>query len=293
MLEQEMLKIRGLHSSEAPQVIIFAVSCAVSTGLRAKLRLAWTDFTIKYWDITHLDELVKSQPDILSEFFQLRQKPPPARCSYELYASKVRFFPDAREYRFQVERRLRNASAEVVTQDFHCLWCNRFRNNPELAEALYSQNSLRWRDICLQAWDSHGPLDVTLINSLGGRIDHTIHFRNGRHERFIYPGETRSFFYSYKVSSTLFGPYQERHMHLPVQVVRMEVVLPSALSPVCWGYMRSPNFAKQPIIPAVRSEPVSEGLSSFVWHSDSLVDGFTYGLEWQGNHQDLSAPEKR
>lgn len=185
-------------------------------------------------------------------------------------------------YQLTQRRHLVNLSMEPITQYLIRISVDRYPDNPELSNQLYSENPLTWDEIGLRAWhgrERDNPMNWTVHHDRDAFKEVWLHF-SGEHGHFpLYPGESCWIEYEYTINEVHWGHWFARAVRLPTRRLSVCLDFPAELAPSVWGRHTSMTAQATPFATAIRR--VDDGdRQIFSWFCENPPLQARYRLEW-------------
>jgi peptide deformylase len=190
---------------------------------------------------------------------------------------------DGSTYRLTQRRRLANGGPEPVSRYLIRISVDRYPDDPERSNQLYSAKPLTWDELNLRAW--HG-------ERRGERMRWAVHhdrdafkevwllFANDRGHYPLYPGESCWIEYEYEVSDEHWGYWFQRAVRLPTRRLSVRLDFPAELDPAVWGLHTSMTADALPFATAIGRSLVDGTRQVFSWATDDPPLHARYRMEW-------------
>jgi peptide deformylase len=193
----------------------------------------------------------------------------------------ARLFYDGTHYRATQRRRLLNDGAEPVTGYPIRISVDRHPGSPDRSNQLYRKTPLTWDELELVA--THAGRD-----RMGWRVQHDrdafkevwLLFENDDGRFPLYPGDSTTIEYSYRVSDAKWGHWFQRAVRLPTHRLTVELDFPRDLDPAVWGTETTMTAAALPLRTAIQSSP-SGDRATYAWSTADPPLHARYRLEWK------------
>jgi peptide deformylase len=188
---------------------------------------------------------------------------------------------DGSHYWATQRRQLFNGGDEPVTGYLIRISVDRYPGSPERSNHLYRKDPLTWEELRLTA--THAGRDP-----MGWRVQHDrdafkevwLLFENDDGRFPLYPGESTTIEYSYRVSDTKWGHWFQRAVRLPTHRLTVELDFPLRLEPAVWGTETTMTAAALPLRTAIRSSADGDRMT-YAWSTEDPPLHARYRLEWK------------
>lgn len=189
---------------------------------------------------------------------------------------------DTGTYRLVQRRRLINGGAEPISRYLIRISVDRYPDDPERSNDLYSDHPLTWDEIHLRAWQGENraePMEWRVHHDREAFKEVWLIFANDVGRFPLYPGESCWIEYEYTVADEHWGHWFQRAVRLPTRRLSVRLDFPSELEPVVWGLHTSMTAESMPFATAINRSCVN-GRQMFSWSTHDPPLHGRYRLEW-------------
>jgi peptide deformylase len=189
---------------------------------------------------------------------------------------------DRGTYRLTQRRRLVNGGSEPISRYLIRISVDRYPDDPERSNDLYSAHPLTWEEINLRAWHGEGraePMDWRVHHDREAFKEVWLVFANDAGRFPLYPGESCWIEYQYTVADEHWGYWFQRAIRLPTRRLSVRLDFPADLEPVVWGLYTSMTAESMPFPTAIEHSTI-DGREVFSWATHDPPLHSRYRLEW-------------
>ncbi|MGH9210713.1 MAG: peptide deformylase [Acidimicrobiales bacterium] len=189
---------------------------------------------------------------------------------------------DRGTYRLTQRRRLVNGGAEPISRYLIRISVDRYPDDPERSNDLYSAHPLAWEEIKLRAWHGEGrvePMEWRVHHDREAFKEVWLIFANDSGRFPLYPGESCWIEYEYTVADEHWGYWFQRAIRLPTRRLSVRLDFPADLEPVVWGLYTSMTAESMPFPTAIERTSL-DGRAVFSWATHDPPLHGRYRLEW-------------
>lgn len=187
---------------------------------------------------------------------------------------------DGGVYHLRMRRLLRNDGTEPVTRYLARIAVDRYPSDPERSNELYRRDPLTWDELGLRASCGDEPMTWTVKHDRDAFKEVWLQFQNGGSRFPLYPGQQAEIVYSYRVSSSKWGPWFQRAVRLPTRRLSVRLSFPQDSEPSLWGTETSLTADVTPLrTPPQRTQ--TQGRTVFTWATTDPPLHARYRLEWR------------
>jgi peptide deformylase len=189
---------------------------------------------------------------------------------------------DGHTYRLTQRRRLVNGGTEPVTRYLIRISVDRYPDDPERSNRLYSVNPLTWQEIDLHAWHGQNRAETmhwTAHHDRAAFKEVWLLFAGDTGHFPLYPGESTWIEYEYTVGGEHWGNWFQRAVRLPTHTLSVCLDFPAELNAAVWGLHTSMTAQASPFrSPIIRHDNGDRHI--FSWSCDDPRLHGRYRLEW-------------
>jgi peptide deformylase len=189
---------------------------------------------------------------------------------------------DGDTYRLVQRRRLVNGGDQPISRYLIRISVDRYPDDPDRSNELYSVHPLTWDELRLRAWHGEGRRESmfwTVHHDREAFKEVWLQFANGLGRFPLYPGESCWIEYEYTVEDEHWGNWFQRAVRLPTRNLSMRLEFPAELEPVVWGLHTSMTAESMPFPTAIHRAQTS-GRQIFSWATQDPPLHGRYRLEW-------------
>jgi hypothetical protein len=135
-------------------------------------------------------------------------------------------------YMAKFEKRYRNDTPDPWTDVPARIIVNAFPDDLAGSRAYYHAHPFNVEDIEFHAESEGQELEWKVVHDHDASKEVMLRFENG-----LSPGETRDISYTFRISSSIWGPYLERHVRIPTELVGCELDFPESAVSSVWAVM--------------------------------------------------------
>lgn len=188
---------------------------------------------------------------------------------------------DGSHYHPHQRRRLYNASRDPITRYLIRISVDRYPGDPRRSNQLYRQHPLTWEELDLHALhEGKHPMRWTVQHDRDAFKELWLLFENEDGRFPLYPGETTSIEYRYRVGHEKWGSWFQRAVRLPTRRLSVRLVFPSHLEPMVWGMETTMTADALPFRSAIERHQEGEN-DVFTWSTDDPPIHARFRLEWK------------
>lgn len=188
-------------------------------------------------------------------------------------------------YRCTVRRLIYNAGAEPVARWLARVAVDRFPQDPERSNVHHRTRPLSVSDmelyaVCHPEGGGPEPMRWRVKHDRDALKEIWLLFENDAGSFPLYPGQRTVIEYGYSVSDSLWGPYFQRAIRLPTQLLQVRLDLPARLDPKVWGVETSLSTGEAPLrTPVMRR--LDGDRAVFEWETEAPPVHSRYRFQWR------------
>jgi peptide deformylase len=189
---------------------------------------------------------------------------------------------DGSTYRLTQRRLLLNGGPAPVSRYLIRISVDRYPDDPERSNQLYSTKPLTWDELNLRAWhgkDRRERLRWSVHHDRDAIKEVWLLFANDLGRFPLYPGERCWIEYEYEVRDEHWGYWFQRAVRLPTRRLSVRLDFPAALDPVVWGLHTSMTADALPFATAI-DRRLTGDRTVFSWGTDDPTLHARYRMEW-------------
>jgi transcriptional regulator with XRE-family HTH domain len=186
---------------------------------------------------------------------------------------------DSGVYKVRMRKRLVNRGRAPVSRFFMRIAVDRFPDDPVRSYEHYRRNPLTLEELQVEARCDGHPMALEVKLDRDAAKELWMLFQNERAQFPLYPGQTASLEYAYRIGDDKWGQWFQRAVRLPTASLGVELDFPTSLSPMVWGSQTSQVMGRLPLRrPMRRSE--GAGRTVFDWTTEQPTLQSRYRFEW-------------
>jgi transcriptional regulator with XRE-family HTH domain len=186
---------------------------------------------------------------------------------------------DAGVYAVRMRKRVVNRGSSPVCRFFMRIAVDRFPEDPVRSYEHYQRTPLTLDDLEVEARCDGQPMALEVKHDRNAAKELWMLFHNERVQFPLYPGQSASLEYAYRVAEDKWGQWFQRAVRLPTAILRVELDFPTSLSPMVWGSQTSPMMGRLPLRTAMRRNEEA-GRTVFEWATEQPTLQSRYRFEW-------------
>jgi transcriptional regulator with XRE-family HTH domain len=186
---------------------------------------------------------------------------------------------DAGVYAVRMRKRVVNRGSSPVCRFFMRIAVDRFPEDPVRSYEHYQRTPLTLDELEVEARCDGQPMALEVKHDRNAAKELWMLFHNERVQFPLYPGQSASLEYAYRVGDDKWGHWFQRAVRLPTAILRVELDFPTSVSPTVWGSQTSPVMGR---LPLRRPMHCSEGAGRtvFEWTTEQPTLQSRYRFEW-------------
>jgi hypothetical protein len=183
-------------------------------------------------------------------------------------------------YFMRFEKEYVNETSEAIAGVHARLIVNVFPDDAKRSRDYYKEHPFTLRDVKFKAESEGRHLQVKVMHDHDSHKELMLMFENRQDGRFaIEPGESRKVTYTFEASTDIWGPYLERNIRLPTDVIECELSFPAGRVKRLRG-LRDPHILHGTAIEPPVKRRMKDGRVIYLWECDSPRLSSRFRLSW-------------